>query len=127
MLSVSSRELAAALAERLNAVVPAGFVVHPEDAELVVFHDGQQLGISGAPAIIETAEALKEPQESLETAVRAALSAVQDYIAETTTEPWPAPGGTVQPNPDARVSADTVEMWFGDEAAPVLRLPPLSR
>ena len=82
------------------------------------------MGISGAPAILETVEALHEPAENLETAVRATLSAVQDYIAEATTEPWPGTGGR-QPNPDARVEASMVSMWFGPEDAPVLRLPPI--
>ena len=74
-------------------------------------------------AILETVEALREPRENLETAVRATLSGVQDYIADATTEPWPGIGGQ-QPNPDARVHEETVSMWFGAEDAPVLRLPP---
>ena len=124
MLDVSSRDLAVALADRLGAVVPPGVVVREQDAELVVLHDGVLTGVSGAPTILETAEALREPEESLETAVRAALSGVQDYIADATTEPWPGTGGS-QPNPDARLDGDVLLMWFGPEDAPVLRLPPI--
>jgi len=124
MLNVSSHDLAVALARRLNGVVPPGISVHAQDGELAVLHDGDVIGISGAPAILETVEALREPRENLETAVRASLSGVQDYVADATTEPWPGSGGT-QPNPDARVEADTVRMWFGPEDAPVLRLPPI--
>jgi len=124
MLHVSSRDLAAALARRLDDVAPTRITVRADDSNLAVLHDGQVLGISGAPAILETAEALHEPAENLETAVRAALSAVQDYIAEATTEPWPGTGGR-QPNPDARVEANTVLMWFGPEGDPVLSLPPI--
>ena len=80
------------------------------------------IGVSGAPAILETVEALQEPAENVETAVRASLSGVQDYIADVTTDPWPDTGGK-QPNPDAKVEAGKVSMWFGPEDAPVLRLP----
>ena len=124
MLHVSSRDLAAALAQRLDDVAPAGITVRADDSSLAVLHAGLVVGLSGAPAILETVEALHEPAENLETAVRAALSAVQDYIAETTTEPWPGTGGR-QPNPDARVEANTISMWFGPEGVPVLRLPPI--
>ena len=124
MLHVSSHDLAVALARRLDDVAPAGVTVRAQASDLAVLHAGRVVGISGAPAILETVEALREPAENLETAVRAALSAVQDYIAEATTEPWPGTGGR-QPNPDARVEASTVSMWFGPEDAPVLRLPPI--
>lgn len=123
MRTVSSPELALALAERLNPVVPPGFAVHAIDADLVVLHNGETMGASGAPSIMETVEALREPRENLETAVRASLSGVQDLIADASTEPWP--GTRIQPNPDARVEDDTVTMWFGDEDDPVLTLPPI--
>jgi hypothetical protein len=124
MLHVSSHDLAVALARRLDDVAPAGVTVRAQASDLAVLHAGRVVGISGAPAILETVEALQEPAENLETAVRAALSAVQDYIADATTEPWPGTGG-MQPNPDARVEASSVSMWFGPEDAPVLRLPPI--
>jgi hypothetical protein len=124
MLRVSSNDLAEALARRLNEVAPARITVRSQGPDVAVLHDGQLVGISGAPAILETVEALREPRENLETAVRATLSGVQDYIADVTTEPWPGTGGQ-QPNPDARVHAETVSMWFGAEDAPVLRLPPI--
>jgi len=104
--------------------VPSGFAVHAVDTELVVMRDGEELGVSGAPGIMETVEAIQHPAENLETAVRASLSGVQDYIADETTEPWP--GITSQPNADARLVGDTIEMWFGDEQDPVMRLRPMS-
>ena len=124
MLDVSSHDLAVALARRLNGVTPAGITVQAQGSDLAVLQGGQIVGVSGAPAILETVEALREPRANLETAVRAALSGVQDYIADVTAEPWPGTGGS-QPTPDARVESDTVSMWFGDEDAPVLRLPSL--
>jgi hypothetical protein len=123
-MQVSSQDLAEALARRLDEVAPARIAVRAQGSDVAVLHNGQVVGISGAPAILETVEALKEPRENLETAVRATLSGVQDYIADATTEPWPGIGGQ-QPNPDARVNEETVSMWFGAEDAPVLRLPPI--
>ena len=125
MLSVSSHDLAVALADRLNEVTPSGITVRVhEGSGLAVLQDGEVVGISGAPAILETVEALRDPKENLETAVRAALSGVQDYIAHATTEPWPGAGGS-QPNPDARVEPNAIHMWFGPADTPVLSLPPI--
>lgn len=51
-------------------------------------------------------------------------NSVQDYIAEDIAEPWP--GITSQPNADARLLGGMIEMWFGDEQDPALRLRPMS-
>lgn len=51
-------------------------------------------------------------------------NSVQDYIAEDIAEPWP--GITSQPNADARLLGGMIEMWFGDEQDPALRLRPIS-
>lgn len=126
MRTASSPELAAALAERLNEVLPTGFAVHAVDVDLIVLYDGAEVGTAAALAIMETVEAIKHPAENLETAVRATLDSVQDSVAEVTTEPWPVRTGSPQPHPDARVTPAGVEMWFGDEAAPVLRLRPIA-
>ena len=104
--------------------MPPGFAVHAIDTDLVVLHNGERMGASRALSIMETVEALQHPRENLETVVRAAPSGVQDLISDASTEPWP--GTTSQPNPDARVDGDTVEMWFGDEDNPVVRLPPIT-
>jgi len=123
-MNVSSHDLATELADRLNDIVPQGFVVQVRDSELVVMQGERVLGVSGAPVIMDSVDAIKNPHENLETAVRAALSGVQDFIAETTREPWPGSGGT-QPNPDARVDGDRVHLWFGSEEHPLVRLRPI--
>jgi hypothetical protein len=84
MLRVSSHDLAEALARRLDEVAPARITVRAQGPDVAVLHNGQVVGISSAPAILETVEALREPRENLETAVRATLSGVQDYIADAT-------------------------------------------
>lgn len=122
MRTVSSPELADALAARLNEVLPAGFVVHAIHTELTLMHNGAEVGTSGALEIMESVDAIHHPVENLETAVRAALGAIQDWVSETTAEPWPARDGQRHPNPDARVTNTDVDMWFGDETDPVLRV-----
>ncbi|MHA6618561.1 hypothetical protein [Pseudonocardia sp. DLS-67] len=124
MLNISTRDLAIDLADRLNDIMPQGFVVHVQGAALAVMHSERIVGVSDALAIMESVEAIMHPRENLETAVRAALSGVQDHIAETTTEPWPGSGGT-QPNPDARVAGDRVQLWFGSEEDPLVTLRPI--
>jgi hypothetical protein len=62
--------------------------------------------------------------ELVETAARAIMSCTQDEIMESTREQWPVgPAGVG--NPDARVIGEQLHMWFGDQTAPVLRLPPI--
>lgn len=125
MLPVSSHDLAAALAERLNQVLPDGFHVVTSDIDLIVFRRGTELGIAAALAVLETVDAIKNPERGLETAVRATLDAVQDLVAEATAEPWPG-AGTSQPNPDTRVHGGALTLWFGPEEDPVLRLEPVA-
>lgn len=116
----SSLKLAAQLAERLNEVAPDGFTVTAEDIAVVVSHNGEFVGASEAPAILETVEGIRDPGEAIVTAAAAVISGVQDFIADTSAEPWP--GTRDQPDPDVRRTGDQLEMWFGDEDNPVLKL-----
>ena len=52
-----------------------------------------------------------------------AMSDLQDFVAEATTDPWPNRGPGVMPEPHGRIGADGVDQWFGDEGRPVLTLP----
>lgn len=42
------------------------------------------------------------------------LSAIQDFVAEATTDPWPSPAGTL-PKPWANCREGTVSFGFGDD------------
>jgi hypothetical protein len=56
------------------------------------------------------------------------LDLAQQWIAEETMEPWPARSGTDYsgfPEPDAELDGNTLRMWFGDRASPVLALEPV--
>ena len=64
--------------------------------------------------------------EQVQSVVLELLSQVQDIVAETTTEPWPlivVNGRKDMAMPNAAVEGDRLHMWYGEAAAPALRLP----
>lgn len=123
---VSSRELAAILAERLNQIVPTGFSVRSEDTSVDVYADGRNLGGSDALQILEDDDD-RSPKEKIETAVLAVLSSIQDTIIETVKGPWPGTSshGADLPMPDCRVTGNQLLFWFGDQDGPVISAPPI--
>jgi hypothetical protein len=126
-MDVSSRELAAALADRLNQIVPVGFTVRSEDVRVNVYRDGQDLG--GSPALVILAERdERSVDEKIETAVQAVLSDIQDRIIEASKGPWPGESGhgADLPMPDCQVTGDRLRLWFGDENAPVISVAPIA-
>jgi NAD(P)-dependent dehydrogenase (short-subunit alcohol dehydrogenase family) len=60
-------------------------------------------------------------------AAASTLEAAQDELTMVTTEPWPLRGRGELPTPHADFTAagDTVRLFYGDPAAPVLELEPL--
>jgi len=127
LMDVSSRELAADLADRLNQIVPTDFTVRSEGIRVDVYQDGRDLG--GSPALVILAERDgRSVDEKIETAVQAVLSDVQDRIIEACKGPWPGGfgRGADLPMPDCRVTGDRLRLWFGDENAPVISVAPIT-
>jgi hypothetical protein len=128
-MDASSRELAAALANRLNQIVPAGFAVRvrPEGVSLNVYQDGQDLGGAAALEILADRDG-RSAVEKIEAAVQAVLSDVQDRVIEAGNKPWPGETqhGADLPMPDCRVTGDQLRLWFGDENAPVISVAPIA-
>ncbi len=123
-MAASSRDLAAALAERLNEVAPAGVTVRATGTEVEVIQDGRVVGGSSAAVSLDMdGEGL--PEERIGSIAAAVISGVQDEITEALTEPWPARNGRMV-NPDTRQTGAVTEMWFGDVDNPVLRLRPIT-
>jgi hypothetical protein len=120
---VSSHDLAAELALRLDRVTPEGFTVTSEESMVAVRYLGEFIGAIGTASNLETIEGLKAPIDAMETAARSILSGVQDYIADISTEPWP--GHRSMPMPAVVLRNKGLEMWFGEEDEPVLVLPSL--
>jgi len=111
-----ARELAAALA----ASLPEGFTASAE-GELVTIEPPDGGGVTTALDIdvddIGDFEVYADAAEGV-------LSLAQDVVCEALDETWPsAGGGTVDlPMPGARVDGAAMQLWYGDEDAPVLRL-----
>jgi hypothetical protein len=119
----SSPDFAAELAIRLNEVVPEGFTVTAERENVVLRHGAEVVGSTDMAELVESSENLDHLPGNFETAARAIMSNVQDWIADTTYEPWP--GTRSQPNPNARAQGHQLDMWFGDDDDRVLILRPL--
>ena len=120
----SSPDFAAELASRLNEVAPEGYTVNAENVTVVLRHHGAVVGSTEMAELVEDSENPDLLPESLETAARAILSNVQDWISDSSYQPWP--GERSQPAPDAHATADRLEMWYGGQDHPVLKLRPLA-
>lgn len=117
---LSSPDLAAELAIRLNEVAPAGFTVEAEDNQVTVRHLGELVGRSGAAEVLDSVEGTKSPVEAIERAARVILDTVRDYFVDISTRPWP--GERSGADPGVLMSGSVLELWFGDRSAPVLTL-----
>ena len=121
---LSPERFAAAVADRLNAVVPRGLSVRAEGTTVSLYAPSWWPGSSAAEIVTDDDD--RSIVDRAETAARTILNAMQDVVMESTREQWPRPTGAVNaPYPDARVVAEHLQMWFGEEAAPVLRLEPI--
>ena len=126
LTAASSHRLASALAQRLNAAVPAGFRVTADGSAVHVEVDGQRIGESQAASIVQDRDD-RTDAERIETATRAVLDAVQDGVSEHVREPWPATATGAMAMPAARSNSEHVQLWYGsDEHAPALGFPPIS-
>ena len=122
--SLSPRRFAAAMAERLNGVVPSELAVRSDGPSVDVYGRSTNRHASAAADITE--QDGRSLVERLDTAALSILGGTQDAVMEILTEQWPLGpnGGVVYPN--ARVEGGRLFMWFGDERAPVIVLPPLN-
>jgi hypothetical protein len=136
--SLAAVSLATALADRLEAVVPAPFHVRAEGAWVSLFDGARWDGSSDVAGVLDQETSTSEDAaESVERlfADRVAsisysvLSSVQDGIAEATTEPWPRLPQGGMANPGTRADKEHVYLWYGPdwqrEAAAVLSLSPI--
>lgn len=120
------------LADRLAAVVPAGFYVKVAGGMLRYTCDegrfpGQQgnYGCGEAGIFVRDNFGLHGETEAdnLVGAATQALDALQDYVSEATHDPWP--GTRSQPSPYARISGGTLQLGYGDPGDVVLGCAPI--
>jgi len=88
--------------------------------------EGHGVGIDVAAMANDDGESL---EERVCRAARQALEAPQDWIADETTEPWPARAGDLPggfPAPNAEIADEQVRLYYGDSGAQILELAPIS-
>ena len=118
-----AERLAVGLVERLRAVVPQHILLTSEYGGVTVA-DPSRRNLwchIGVDAIVEQDG---DPRELALGAAVNVLSGVQDFIAEATTDPWPAQGHEM-PSPAAVWVEQDLHLFYGNQEAPVLRLMPL--
>ena len=116
---LSPHRFAAALAARLNAVVPRGLSVRAEGSAVSVYDPVLSGGSAGADIFGKGDR--RSIAELVETAAWAIMNSIQDVVMESTREQWPM-GAARAADPGVRVVGDRLHLWFGDEENPVLRL-----
>ena len=121
---IAAAEFARMLVKRLQPVLPRGFAVSAA-GEVVSLEAPDGTGSSASFAHLDPDDS--EPQDYADAAWNV-LSMAQDVVSETATDPWPAAigPGTDLAEPGTRVDGRRVELFFGDEHAPVLRLDPIA-
>jgi hypothetical protein len=115
---------AAAIAERLDTVVPAGLRVRAEGYR-VHLYSGHSIRGGSENASLLMEEDGRTVDELVETSAVTILNSVQTDLMEHLREQWPIGEGNQAAEPSARVENDRLLMWFGDETRPVITLPPL--
>lgn len=117
----SAERLAGAIAKRMTSVVPAGFNVRAAGPKVGAVHAGAWM----TQANLEEWVTVTADDADIERAAAACLEAVQDGITRITGEPWPrrtAEYSAPVADANSRLGPDLLELWFGDELAPDLRL-----
>jgi hypothetical protein len=116
--------LARALSDRLHRIVPKGFHVWEADGLLRYSADSPVYGGGASGSYIaENLHNGDTMDERICWCAEYVLGEFQDFVAETTTEPWP--GGRTMPSAHARVIGNKLHLWFGDADAPVLECEPI--
>ena len=115
------------LANRLSAIVPAGFQVTAADGMLwYSAEQGRFPGQSGNGHIGRAGTYVRSnfgaygesDKENIVGVAVQALDELQDYISEATHNPWP--GVTTQPSPHGQIVGSHLDLWYGDFDEPVL-------
>lgn len=124
--------LAAVLADRLSAVVPAGF--HVAAADGILWYSAEQgrfPGQSGDGRIGRAGTYIRgnfgvygaSDEENIVGVAVQALGELQDYISEATHTPWP--GTTGQPSPYGQILHSNLNLWYGDDDNIILACEPI--
>ena len=132
-MTVNADDFTAFLADRLAAIVPAGF--HVEACDGLLWYTADEGRFPGQQGDYRTGQVATYVRENLgaygETdaddvagVAAQALDELQDYVSEATHYPWP--GTTAQPRPYARIGDSMLYLGYGDPDAPILACAPIA-
>lgn len=126
--------LAEILADCLQEIVPSGIIVRADDGMLRYETDSSgpfAARTGGSGTYIQNNTGLPVPdfngtsdEEKIIGIAMLALDQLQDYVSETTADPWP--GTARMPSPHGRIQDSVLYLWYGDQMNPVLACPPIS-
>ena len=125
ILKISASRLAAALAKRLDSIVPPPFRVRAEGNELIVDHP-TGWGLWMPLEWIEAANEDRGAGELAQLIAGNALDSVQDAVCESSREPWPELTRRVMALPGTRRDDSYIYLWYGpSERSAVISMDPL--
>ena len=120
----SPRRFAAAIATRLNRVLPPGFTVRANGTSVDVYAGDQDRHASASATLITERDG-RSLAELLETAAWGILDGAQDAIMEISVQQWPVGPDGRAANAGTLVDGDRLLMWYGDQVKPIVTLQPL--
>ena len=126
MTVVNSIELARALADLFQRIVPEGFHVWEDDGMLWYSADSAVSGYGGGMSGSYIAENLgngETMEERIRWCAEHALDELQDFVDERSAQPWP--GDRAVPRAHAIVVGTMLHLGFGDADAPILECEPI--
>lgn len=124
-MAASSHKVAAALAERLNAVVPRPLIVRAEGSSVNVYNGSRLEGGTPASEIVDDDDG-RSFAERLHVVSSAVVNRVQDIVAEASAQQWPVLRTGRMALPHTHTDGERVYIWFGERSDPVLEVPPIS-
>lgn len=117
-------KLARALADRFQRIVPESYLVREDEGVVRYFRYVPSFRGSGSGSFMAPNLHNGDTfEERVAWCAEHALDELQDFVDETSTEPWP--GERTVPRAHAAVVEGKLHMWFGDADAPVLECEPI--
>jgi hypothetical protein len=121
-----SSRLALALAESIGKALPPRFTLRAEGSLLCLYEDANFVGGSDMPGVLDDEHDGSTLAEKLERIGRSVLGSVQDWIADTSTVPWPVDADGRMAECGARSDSRRLFLWYGSsEGAAVITLDPI--
>ena len=122
-MTVDVDRFAGILADRLSAIVPAGFGVRASDGMLWYSRGDDNAGRAGSYVRDNFGVYGESDEDNIVGLAVQVLDELEDYVDEATSDPWP--GTTSQPPPHGEIRDEALHLWYGDPAAVVLACEPI--